>query len=133
MTKQEPNKNKFDILGITASCFCILNCLALPVIIASTGFINLSDEISEFFHIAILLLIFLFSYKAFYPRWKLTREAFIPSIALTSIGLLIMAFILGDILGFKNIETPPPLGVLGSTFLILAHLLNFKSSYKVSV
>jgi hypothetical protein len=119
------NKSTFDLLGITTSGLCLLHCLALPLVMASAGTMVLSPELSEFFHLGLLVIIFFFSFMAFYPNWKATGDRLILSLAAGALATLISGFVLGDVMGLKTTETA--LTVMGSVLLVIAHLLNMKS------
>ncbi|MDX1625822.1 MAG: MerC domain-containing protein [Wenzhouxiangellaceae bacterium] len=115
-----------DRLGIGVSAFCLLQCLALPLVLvlapaASAGFLS-----HELFHVVLLAVVIPVSGLAFAVGFARHRNArmWIPA------GLGFAVLVSAAVLEREHVLGPVGVALLTSTggaFLIVGHLMNLRS------
>lgn len=110
-----------DVVGASISILCMLHCF-LPLILvsvgASFGLHQVAEHLHhEWMHMVLLLPIVLLLGFSLPKSFKKHRSMAPTALAAVGLSLLIVALVLGS-----TIETP--LTIIGSIFVISAHLLN---------
>ena len=122
----------FDRLGIAASAFCLLQCLALPllVIIAPLTSVWLLDH--ELFHLILLLLIVPISLTAFLIGYFQHRQKAIWWPAGLGLSLLVVASAL-ELSHMLEGFSVALITSAGGVLMILAHWMNLRARKLVIV
>lgn len=110
-----------DVVGASISILCMLHCF-LPLILvsagASFGLHQVAEHLHhEWMHMVLLLPIVLLLGFSLPKSYKQHRSLAPTALAAVGLLLLVVALVLGS-----AIETP--LTIIGSIFVITAHLLN---------
>jgi len=113
-----------DVVGASLSVLCMIHCF-LPIVLLSVGSSVGLHHVSESMHhdwLHVVLITPIVALLAFsLPKSFHRHGSFMPAIfAVIGISILAVALILGG-----NVETP--LTIIGSVFVIGAHLLNRRS------
>lgn len=111
-----------------ASLLCLIHCLALPLVIAALPALSRILNISESFHIWVLLFATPTSGAALFAG-RLRHGAFWP-ITLGFVGLLCLA--IGALL-FLETPVETPVTVSGSLLLATAHIGNWRLRHAAHV
>jgi hypothetical protein len=115
-----------DRLGIGVSAFCLLQCLALPVLLVVAPTLSAGFLSHEVFHVVLLAVILPVSGLAYTLGYLKHRNPRIWIPAAFGLGFLVLALLL------ELEHALPPLGIaavtsVGGVLLIIGHLLNLKS------
>jgi hypothetical protein len=109
-----------DKLGIFFSGACIAHCILVPIILAlASGNVILGLFASEWFHVALLVPVFIFFMVSLPKTWLQTRNPWILVLAIMGVCLMVCSRLTH---GFGEVL----LTVLGSSSLIVAHCLSLK-------
>jgi hypothetical protein len=126
MSEQTMMNKIWDKVGICASGLCLVHCIATPALLlafpASTmSFLGaeLVHEIHEIFAVIVVASILI----AVYPTCRKHGHKDIITIALAGVSLVLSAVFMHDLMS-ENVSHG--LTVLGSIFLIWAHVRNMK-------
>ncbi len=115
-----------DRLGIGVSAFCLLQCLALPVLLVAAPSLSAGFLSHEVFHVVLLAVIVPVSGLAYTLGYLSHRNPRIWVPAAAGLAFLVLAVWL------EHEHALPPLGVaavtsIGGILLIIGHVLNLKS------
>ena len=115
-----------DRLGIGVSAFCLLQCLALPVVLVLAPTLSAGFLSHEIFHVVLLAIILPVSGLAYTLGYLRHRNPRIWVPALAGLAFLVLAAWL------EHRHALPALGIaavtsVGGILLIVGHLLNLKS------
>jgi hypothetical protein len=125
VAKSGPTTRWLDRLGIGVSAFCLLQCLALPIVMLFMPVAGVGLLSHELFHLLLLGVIVPVSALAFGLGFLRHRNARMWVPAGIGLGLLIVAVIL------EHEHALPPVGIAaltsgGGVSLIMGHLLNMR-------
>ena len=110
-----------DKLGICASLFCAIHCLATPFIIALIPFLGVTLFLEESFELALLVISLLLAILSLVISYlKIHRN----SIPLIIAGIGFFFFVLGKLIPLEMTEIL--LSVVGGCFVAFAHYRNLK-------
>lgn len=119
--------NFADKLGVAFSWICLIHCIALPAVIPFLPFLSLFED--ENFHIYIAILLLFAATAAFYRGYKIHKDKKIINYGLLGV-FLITAGIFSDrefiSIAYYKFTFESLLNVIGSIFLISAHLRNIR-------
>ncbi len=116
---------QFDQIAIVLSAFCIVHCLAIPVLLSVLPLAALSFAESEHFHELMLWLIVPVSIVGLVLGHRVHAEARIVAIGLGGVIVLAAAAIFGHGVWPETIEVL--VTVAGSLTLATGHWLNFSA------
>lgn len=114
-------ENWVESAAMGASMLCLVHCLALPLILAALPTLSSVLDIPESFHLWVLAFAVPASGAALFAGRA--RHGAIWPLAIGACGLALLA-IGAIVLGSRPAETPTT--VLGSLFLVGAHLANWR-------
>ena len=120
-----------DRLGIAASAFCLLQCLALPVLVIFAPLTSVWLLDHELFHLLLLLLIVPISLTAFLIGYFQHRQARMWWPAGFGLGLLVLA----SVLELSHILEGFSVAIItsaGGLLMIAAHWINLRSRTKAA-
>jgi hypothetical protein len=122
----EPATRWLDRLGIGVSAFCLLQCLALPIVLVVAPTLSAGFMSHEVFHVVLLAVILPVSGLAYTLGFLRHRDARIWLPAALGLVFLLVAIWL------EHERALPPLGIaavtsVGGVFLIIGHVLNLRS------
>lgn len=118
-----PYSRFFDGMAMGVSGLCVVHCLALPLAVLILPNVSLLSRWPEALHLVAACLATASSAAAIAPRWPLLSPAMkrqIGGSAAIGIALLWLA------LALHSAWAETSLTVLGSCFLVYAHLANIK-------
>ena len=120
-------KNSFalDKLGIFCSTACAIHCLLVPVLIFISPTIARYFQ-SEWVHIGLVLLVIPIAGVSFYSNRKLHQCSRPIGLGFLGIGFLMIAIYCEQVLGLEVEGLGIIATVIGSIFLVMAHLDNMK-------
>ncbi|RME16303.1 MAG: MerC domain-containing protein [Bdellovibrio sp.] len=115
----------WDRLGVFVSGLCIIHCLSLPILLAFFPQIKKKFFPKEdFTHMILLAFILGFAGAAFLSGYHVHGEK--KPVIFMSIGVLIVIFATYFAHNLLGHYWEPVLAIIGSLFLIYAHILNHK-------
>ena len=120
-----------DKLGIFGSTLCLIHCLLLPLLLPlfSTSTYSPDDSgMESWFHDAIFPALLLVAVLAFSRGYKVHHSKFILSLGVFGI-LTISSGLLSEHL--SSFKTPSFTTAIGSTLLVIAHILNISQLKKI--
>jgi hypothetical protein len=118
--KERIKRINWDTLGITASLACAIHCALLPLFLTSLPLFGVNIIHNNFFEAGMISLAFCIGSYSLYHGYRKHHHSFIPLIIFaTGIALLVLKQF------FIQYETW--LLIPAVTFIILAHLLNYRS------
>lgn len=113
-----------DKVAISLSALCTIHCLLLPTLLIAMPTLGATLFGDEMFHLVLLFVLIPISVFALMLGCKKHKNWNIFALGMIGLGLLIIAQLLGhDVLGEAAEQA---LTVLGSCFLIFAHIKNFR-------
>lgn len=134
MITQKKYRRVFDLAGIAFSFLCVIHCLAFPFImffIPTYAMTYLQSGIpgnDAIVHRILFYLVFMSAGLAFVPGYFYHKKLFPLCFSLLGITLVFFsAFFAHNMIGH---EKEPYLSIVGSVFLIFAHLLNHNLSHR---
>lgn len=113
--------SRLDYAGIALSALCLVHCLAVPIIASGA----LAWVASENIHIGLTVVLLGVVIAVAMPGYRKHRKHVVPALLGAGISLLIVAVVAGEAVGELG-ETG--LTALGSTVLVLGHVLNIHYS-----
>lgn len=113
------SKINWDALGITASLACAIHCALLPLFLTSLPLFGINIIHNVFFETGMIMLAFGVGSYSFYHGYRLHHHSLLPFI-LFGIGIFLLTLKLFFI-QYENWLLVPAV-----TFIILAHVLNFR-------
>lgn len=120
------NLKTLDYVGILFSVLCTIHCLFLPVLISVVPTFSHKLE-NEWIHFVLLAVLIPVALMSFVISKKNHKKASPLTLGIVGITFLLMAVAI-DQVGLHEWESS--LTLLGSVFLIIAHIFNLK--YEVS-
>ena len=121
MNRTLPNNTSLDNWGIGISIACAIHCAAIPILLISSAYLGLYTERLEQMELPLFILAGIISSLSIfqvYLRYKNVK----PLISLI-LGLLLI--IAGGMTDHDSYETI--LRVMGSSFIVLGHVMNKKT------
>lgn len=111
-----------DKAGICLSVICIVHCILTPLLLLALPAMQMFEWWHGSLHIIFAVIIPLLALAAFIPGYKLHKDARVFKIALIGFVIVIAGITLPHELEIEWLE--PVLSIIGSLFLVRAHLMN---------
>jgi len=120
LMKERIRKINWDAFGITASLACAIHCALLPLFLTSLPLFGVNIIHNPFFEAGMILLAFCVGSYSLYHGYRRHHHSFLPLI-LFAAGMLLLVLKQFFILYETWLLIP------GASFIILAHVLNYRS------
>jgi hypothetical protein len=124
LNRADKSKSKisFDILGIIASCLCIVHCSAMPLLISIMPMLGWHYLEADWTHKALAFFVVCFAVLAVVPGyWKHKRRPVLLGL-LSGLSFVLFATFLSDRLLGPNSELP--LITVGNLIIVSTHWFN---------
>jgi hypothetical protein len=118
--KERIKKINWDAIGITTSLACAIHCALLPLFLTSLPLFGVNIIDNFFFEAGMILLAFCIGGYSLYHGYRKHHHSFIPLI-IFGVGFILL------VLKQFFIQYETWLLIPAVTFIILAHLLNYRS------
>lgn len=121
------HNHKIDQVGIAVSLLCLIHCLCSPLLIIALPWLDTWIE-TPWAHLVFLVGVAPLAIISFYRSYIHHRKPLPLALGLIGIVLLLLGMLVGIHHAFEQLDhlSHHSLPVLGSLFIIAAHLINIK-------